>query len=1422
MSRADLIERHVATLDHGDHPRHRHGKTGVPEKAGAEPATPEAAPTTGEEDLEALSLALLAADLEEAAQLPGVSADTVTLDFEDGDGDLAAGEIPIEVSAFSAMSSAGYDEGCVPGKGPAPGGACSGTETTWETGPSIQVGSEAAVVGPDWMSWGETRHLGASFGSFYDLDTFSTKVWSDGKRDSEADSEGESYDLSVRVVSQSWSASGGSITADGVFTAPDEPDWPEEDGQSPDHLTDLVTVWLQYTLDDNPGDVRTDNGSVKGDRNDTSASDILTLDIRIGRDPDSFPPPPNEGGPGGGGPGGGGPGGGGPGGGGPGGGGPGGGGPGGGEPGGGEPGGGDPGGDPGDKETADPEETCEEKLERYLLDRLPDRDGDGLPDLFETQCVGSDPDLGDTDEDGLGDAEEYELGLNPRYFDSDGDLLPDSFEARYWDGVEGSDFDPRRSGDPQGDADGDGLVNLDEAIFGSDPTGGDTDGDGDGDKREADQGSDPGDASDEGKAPPDDQKGIFTLTIGDPSGSHSERWRLDVGDLQYVSPGFGEVGSRDFFFNVGEMYDVGVKHLGTNIDSPDYDYRADITSSEVAFFVADDNDPTLLQPGIIYGADKNPARGKSAKLILPQLDLDVDSDNNDGFNEPGRTEDEDRAEQTPDGKHLFANDGDLDADGLLDSDDLQITGGAFVPVVISLSENLQEADPSAVNLTFAYAAAGAVGSSSGGGGLRLWRRDAPERSAEDFIAGDATLTAEELGLSPGGSVTLYAEATGPLPETEVTVTADVEGSLWSGTLTDTVHLGGVGLGIAVDIDADGFIRHDGTDLQDENAPFSFWTNSDADVWVSGTGPLDNDYAAEGPGNAYADWATAEIGRDPGDGGGAGLEVIRRDLEDFFAISFRIPDEDPVGEDFRYEVELVGSGGLRLHDASDAPEISNGETSRSRAHVEDVNISESLAETLHTVENDAPDRFLDLGGDTPAELPQGWIARAVASTTEGAGRLIKILVEGFEEAVGDLVLRAVAGGRTLGEQAVQLALRPVQEFYDRFSVSGLGRRASVEQIETYFDDRTATRVEGFGTAPPPADRTDDYQLFVHGWNMSPEAKEDFADTFYKRNWWAGYRGGMGLFDWPTDYTDGLLQSFADYENYFRSEHIALQSGESLRGLLERLRAEHGGRLALAAHSMGNVVANEALRQWELVTPEQLDLVDAYAMMQAAVATDAFTTVNRIPEENQMGVVGPDWDTPSAYEYHPGTGRPYFEPSRSAAGSVYNYWNERDFALGIWQEAQKQKPGPFSERYLFLNSAPQQPSGHWVEDDANHFVIARRGSEEDSGNNPEPDDSDQSLVVVRNLWMSRSHTLPDGTFTNPQNDSHIVYGYAAEPRGHAVGSVGALRLFDGSRDLGSDELGGMENQSFNHSGQFNRTFLVNQGFYRTLLGDLGVGR
>jgi len=91
-------------------------------------------------------------------------------------------------------------------------------------------------------------------------------------------------------------------------------------------------------------------------------------------------------------------------------------------------------------------------------------DGDAIPDEWEFVHFGTlgRDGTGDADEDGLADLDEWRIGADPNVADTDGDGMPDGWEAA-------NGLAPLDPADVSADPDGDGVPNGDEYAHGGDP-----------------------------------------------------------------------------------------------------------------------------------------------------------------------------------------------------------------------------------------------------------------------------------------------------------------------------------------------------------------------------------------------------------------------------------------------------------------------------------------------------------------------------------------------------------------------------------------------------------------------------------------------------------------------------------------------------------------------------------------------------------------------------------------------------------------------------------------------------------------------------------------------------------------------------------------------------------------------------------------
>lgn len=206
-----------------------------------------------------------------------------------------------------------------------------------------------------------------------------------------------------------------------------------------------------------------------------------------------------------------------------------------------------------------------------------------------------------------------------------------------------------------------------------------------------------------------------------------------------------------------------------------------------------------------------------------------------------------------------------------------------------------------------------------------------------------------------------------------------------------------------------------------------------------------------------------------------------------------------------------------------------------------------------------------------------------------------------------------GSTTSKRQAVELDLRDIKSFYTNwdipFDISGNDLRTDLS-FEHFATPAAPTRTsqiqsEPFFSGP-------DTTVFVHGWNVPGEVNNDwkaaFAETMFKRLYWQGYRGEFVSFDWPTfaneEGPDWPIFGEGANNTYNPSDFQAYRSARALRDILEDYRNPSNLQpLHLLVHSMGNIVASEALRQWA-VDPITVDpLVSNYVGMQAAVSSGA---------------------------------------------------------------------------------------------------------------------------------------------------------------------------------------------------------------------------
>jgi len=247
------------------------------------------------------------------------------------------------------------------------------------------------------------------------------------------------------------------------------------------------------------------------------------------------------------------------------------------------------------------------------------------------------------------------------------------------------------------------------------------------------------------------------------------------------------------------------------------------------------------------------------------------------------------------------------------------------------------------------------------------------------------------------------------------------------------------------------------------------------------------------------------------------------------------------------------------------------------------------------------------------------------------------------------------GNVVADAPTYLQINDIKQMYERWTVGETPGQAPASVA--------VKAVDGVTTAfqyTLPQDTNTPYILLVHGWNLETWEKDRFAESAFKRLYWQGYHGRFGSFRWPTafDFTGSFSDLIFDPKNFDNSEYAAWQSATGLTNLLSKLNAEYPGQVYLMAHSMGNVVAGEALR---LAGANQV--ANTYVAMQAAISAHCYdpSTVNYATPT-----------PPDRYAQYPtNSGSCYFNGS-VGAGTYVNFFNTNDYALSKWLTDQGFKP------------------------------------------------------------------------------------------------------------------------------------------------------
>jgi len=633
---------------------------------------------------------------------------------------------------------------------------------------------------------------------------------------------------------------------------------------------------------------------------------------------------------------------------------------------------------------------------------------------------------------------------------------------------------------------------------------------------------------------------------------------------------------------------------------------------------------------------------------------------------------------------------------------------------------------------------------------------------------NGNVTANPTGiLSPYGN--FYA--TQPGPAALVTM-PDIDPPYQQGTCT--VYC--VSLDLDKNHDGTMDLSFNGTDATSPNSPYIFWANNNFDRWAYDSDDKTNymdDVQIQGcPATPNTPTPDCNYSNVLVNGYAYRAIPCTRDLQDFFrlwvcGINSNLLAALPTNSTITLNWGDVGS-----------PNSANPTIDLFTAADPDGGIGYLTNETVATTQINA------ISCPYIGRLAPGGSIQLNASQFNGwAGN--HFIMCGVSNGTGGLNLTIKDGnGNVLGQATSYLQIVDIKQMYERWSVGDNPNNAPTNTAYIVSDGLTAGEMPFRYSNPATAGTP--YIMFVHGWNMQYWEKDRFAESAFKRLYWQGYQGRFGSFRWPTGFGFTGWQTIAtnltEKDNFDSSEYQAWQSAQGLLNKLNDLNGQYPGHVYLLAHSMGNVVANEALR-----LSGSSQVVNTYVASQAAVSAHTYDT-----NVANYSFYYPPWslsaDTPNIY------GNWFSGNNGGGAGQVVSFYNVNDFALqrSVWQRDELLKP----------DQDVLEGTTTW------YYGYSGSVSDPAPWNNFYKQTFNGSTVFYFNIVTSL-------------NNRHEVMGYAAQSYTTALGATAGVHHLADSIDLTGvwppDPTGNNYTEHFYHSAEFRGDNPQQRNYWSELLGS-----
>ena len=417
------------------------------------------------------------------------------------------------------------------------------------------------------------------------------------------------------------------------------------------------------------------------------------------------------------------------------------------------------------------------------------------------------------------------------------------------------------------------------------------------------------------------------------------------------------------------------------------------------------------------------------------------------------------------------------------------------------------------------------------------------------------------------------------------------------------------------------------------------------------------------------------------------------------------------------------------------------------------------------------RLLTTGGDE-ATLDADWLTFGVDNDIVTAFLWEGCAYSESDERAGYVYLNAYVNSQLVGTKKVRIILKDVANYYD------VWESASISSSQAFVAQLESLRTQNAKCWP---NANDEYLLLCHGFNVDSDDKTFWPRTVFKRLWWQNYPGRFGFFSWPCKVKseDGTYPKLYD-----DSDFEAWNTGEILKNLLEGLVAAEFN-VHLLAHSQGNVVAGNALRQFDAA-----QRIATYIASQAAISLSCYDHVQQAYFSTQR--------VPDVRADYPGwsDGNPFLSNVRSKVTKMVNFYNTQDYALESawlisWKRNNRMRPD---------------------------YDYDYEGSSTEYNTNPKNGKKASRFYKSSGLILPTGQTdliFPSST-TNHQSfslaDTYEIFSYAAHAWGEPIGMLSQVVGFDGF----SLEENGLKynDRHYSHSRQFRSNILAERPYWENV--------